>query len=583
MNLIEIANNLKDVPDQILLKEVQRPSGAYPAYLVVSEMGRRKRMRDAATKEPPQTTVAQDLAQPSREDMMAAMARAQQAQMMSQPAPRLNAQASSPAGLMGMPEAAQSLAAQDAMAAQPVQRMAGGGMVAFERGGEVQRFQTGGQPRYGMRFEDLPMYETPPANSLGEMIGNFFTRPGQRIDPVTGEPLYLGEFLRRQEAERTRAAAPVAQAIVENAARANPQAAINIALTNPAGAAEMANRDPIIAQHLANAQVNQQRPPAAAPAPAAPAAAAPVAKMPALPKVNLSVPTYNDPYSALMAENLKQVQALKEPTAEELRAARTAGRAEYEQNVPFRMGFLEQEIAKRGKDLEARRGSNVNEALIQAGLGIMGSKSPRFLQAAGEAGTLALQQYRQGLKDIREGEKDILQSKTALAQAQMLYDQGKESAAEKAETKGLAAYERGMNRLNTESAVIARNQAANLSAYQAQISGVNAAANLAKLPYEMQLSQAQARYYTDPSLRGGAGGGRGQTVLSDADQKAAEESARTRALMTPGIKFGTPEYQNTFNRFYQEEIQRRAAGINYVAPAGNQPVIRNPNAPLGAQ
>ena len=268
-----------------------------------------------------------------------------------------------------------------------------------------------------------------------------------------------------------------------------------------------------------------------------------------------------------MAQNLGQVQALKEPTAAELAASRARGREEYEKNVPFRMGFLEQEIAKRGKDIEGRRGSNVNEALIQAGLGIMGSKSPRFLQAAGEAGTLALQQYRQGLKDIREGEKDILQSKTALAQAQMLYDQGKDSAAEKAETKGLAAYERGMNRLNTESAVIARNQAANLSAYQAQIAGTNTAINAAQLPYDIQLKQAQARYYTDPSLRGG-GGGRANQVLSDADQKAAEESARTRALMTPGIKFGTPEFQNKFNQFYQEEIQRRAAGINYQAPGG---------------
>ena len=78
MNLIEISEQLKDVPDQLLMKEVQAPSGAYPAYLVVTEMSRRKRMRDQAMKEAPTTTVAQDLAQPSREQMMAAMAAVQQ-------------------------------------------------------------------------------------------------------------------------------------------------------------------------------------------------------------------------------------------------------------------------------------------------------------------------------------------------------------------------------------------------------------------------------------------------------------------------------------------------------------------------
>ncbi len=42
MNLIEISNQLKDVPDQFLMKEVQSPSGAYPSYLIISELTRRK-------------------------------------------------------------------------------------------------------------------------------------------------------------------------------------------------------------------------------------------------------------------------------------------------------------------------------------------------------------------------------------------------------------------------------------------------------------------------------------------------------------------------------------------------------------
>ena len=199
--------------------------------------------------------------------------------------------------------------------------------------------------------------------------------------------------------------------------------------------------------------------------------------------------------------------------------------------------------------------------LIQAGLGIMGSKSPRFMQAVGEGGTAALRDYREGMKDIRQGERDILKSRVDLANAQTLRDQNKFSAADKAEQRGLDAYKRGMERLNTESAIIARNQDAAYKQYQAGLSGVDKQIALAKLPGEMRETAARAGYYEQGGR--GAGGGR----LSDADQKAAEDAARQRAMMTPGLKFGTPEFQNAFNQFYQEELMRRAQGVNYVAPA----------------
>ena len=608
MNLIEISEQLKDVPDQLLMKEVQAPSGAYPAYLVVTEMSRRKRMRDQAAKEAPTTTVAQDLTQPSREQLMAAMAAMQggspssqlvspetpmprQAQGMSQPAPRLNAP-----GIMAAPQAAQALAAQDVMGAQEPRRMAGGGMVAFAEGGMPKYdsrgavlFQNQGVvPRYGMRFEELPLYQTPPASSMGEFFGNMFTRPGQRVDPYTNEPIFLGEFLRRQEAERAKAAEPVARQIVENTVRASPQAAINMAISNPAGAAELAQRDPIVAQHLRSAQINPsgQPQPAAAPVPARGPAAAPGGNAPvAIPQVRLGpVPTLSispfvDPYAADAQANLTALRALKEPTPQELERARATEEARYGEKVPFRYGFLEKDIAKREKEMEGRRSSNINEALIQTGLGIMGSKSPRFLQAAGEAGTAGLNAYRQGLKDIREGERDILQSKTAFANAQTLYDQGKFTAGEKAEDKANKQYERGLSRLNTESAILARNQTqaaqvaqlnqqGQVAQFNAGIAGLNAQREAAKLPYELGVLREQAGYYSRmPNAYGGAGGA---NRLSDADQNKAEEAARTRALMS-GKPFGSAEYQALYNQYYAEELQRRGAGINYQPPTSNAP------------
>jgi hypothetical protein len=611
MNLIEISEQLKDVPDQLLMKEVQAPSGAYPAYLVVTEMSRRKRMRDQAVKEAPTTTVAQDLSQPSREQLMAAMAAMQgggnpsqlvspeappvprQAQGMSQPAPRLNA-----TGIMAAPQANQALAAQDVMGAQEPRRMAAGGMVAFAEGGMPKYdsrgavlFQNQGVvPRYGMRFEELPEYRTPPASSLGEMFSNFFTRPGQRVDPYTNEPIYLGEFLRRQDAARAEAAAPIGRAIVENTVRANPQAAINMAISNPAGAAELARRDPIVAQHLRNAQLNpggEQRPPAAAPAPAAargPAAApgggntrTAIPQVQLGPVPTLSISPFVDPYAADAQANLTALRAFKEPTPQELERARVAEENRYGEKVPFRYGFLEKDIAKREKDIEGRKSSNVNEALIQTGLGIMGSKSPRFLQAAGEAGTAGLNAYRQGLKDIREGEKDILQSKTAFANAQTLYDQGKFTAGEKAEEKANKTYERGLNRLNTESAILARNQnqaaqvaqlnqQGQVAQFNAGIAALGAQREAAKLPYELAALREQAGYYSRmPNAYGGAGAAANR--LSDADQNKAEEAARTRALMS-GKPFGSAEYQALYNQYYAEELQRRGAGINYQPPSG---------------
>ena len=629
MNLIEIANQLKDVPDQMLLKEVQSPSGAYPAYLVVTEMGRRKRMREQAQKEAPTTTVAQDLAEPNREQMMQAMAQLQaqksaeeaamppgmevpqmpmprQAHQMSQLPARLNApRMSSPsaapaAGLMAMPQAAGELAGQDVLAAQQPRRMAAGGMVAFAKGGDIHyddrgaiRFQNQGAvpSQYGMRFEDLPEYRNPPAGSVGELFSNMFSSSGQRVDPVTGEPISFGEFLRRQELEQTKAAAPVAQAIVDNTARANPAVAVELARTNPQRAAELASRDPLVAQHLKNAQMNLFQPTSAsgpaqaapAPAPAAPANL-PLPELPASLrnfqgtglKINpVTVTPYVDPYADLTRKNMEAFRNYKEPTAQEITAAKTAAETAYGQKNPFRYGFLEQDIAKREGEMKGRKDSNINEALMQAGLGIMGSKSPRFLQAVSEGGLSALGAYKQGLKDIREGEKDILQSKTALANAQSLYDQGKYNAGEKAEEKAYQQYDRGMSRLNTESAILARNQSAALGIGQlnqqgqltaAQINqagqiaqathGLNAIrtqAELAKLPYELRESAARAQYYTQRPTAG---------MASDADQKAAEEAARVRAMMS-GKPFGSPEYQSLYNQYYSEELQRRAAGVNY--------------------
>ena len=46
MNIIELQDSLKDLPDSALMQEMQMPTGTAPQFLVLSELKRRKRMRD---------------------------------------------------------------------------------------------------------------------------------------------------------------------------------------------------------------------------------------------------------------------------------------------------------------------------------------------------------------------------------------------------------------------------------------------------------------------------------------------------------------------------------------------------------
>lgn len=62
MNIIDIQDNLKDFSEQQLIKEIQMPSGMAPQFLVLSEINRRKRMRDdyAKSQAANQMTVAEE-------------------------------------------------------------------------------------------------------------------------------------------------------------------------------------------------------------------------------------------------------------------------------------------------------------------------------------------------------------------------------------------------------------------------------------------------------------------------------------------------------------------------------------------
>lgn len=104
MNIIELQDNLKNFSEDQLVNEMQTPSGMIPQFLVLSELNRRKRVKDdfAARSAENQNTVAQE------------------------------AIAASGVPQEGLPEMAQSMAPKSASAlSQPVERMAAGGLAMF--------------------------------------------------------------------------------------------------------------------------------------------------------------------------------------------------------------------------------------------------------------------------------------------------------------------------------------------------------------------------------------------------------------------------------------------------------------------
>lgn len=428
MNIIEISNQLKDVPDQFLMKEVQSPSGAYPSYLVISELTRRKRMRESALKEAPTTTVAQDLADPGREQRQMAMAQA--AQQMA--APSLNA------GLAAAPQAMESLAAQDAMGTtppemmMPAQGMAAGGMVSFKQGGDVPRFQNAG-------------YVSDPMFGQSNFVDQGFTGRG------LSEVMDLA-----QQSEKDKLVS---------------------AMTLPE--LQEFNRSGRVPERLRSSPTTAR---VTSAAPEAPAAPPPPAAAPAIPPFTMA------PYRP---RDIPMPVLPTEPTEQQLDRAAVARQAKYKEDVPFRLGYLEKEMADRAKEMAGRRESNINEALIQAGLGIMGSKSPRFLQAVSEGGTAGLRAYQQGAKDIRASEDLLRQSKIDYNKAQMLYDQGKFNEGDKARQQSIDEYKRGMERANTQDAMQTRRTALEMQDRANYLADQRLALELAERPARMGLLQAQ--------------------------------------------------------------------------------------------
>jgi hypothetical protein len=128
MNIIQLQDRLKGVPDQALVGYVENPTGEVPTYLALGELQRRKDMRERyqADKQP-EPSVAEQLIEETKPQGIAGMApgMAPPAQGVGAPQPQ--------------PEMTPDMIASSGVGALPAgnvgQNYAGGGIVAFADGG----------------------------------------------------------------------------------------------------------------------------------------------------------------------------------------------------------------------------------------------------------------------------------------------------------------------------------------------------------------------------------------------------------------------------------------------------------------
>ena len=134
MNILQQEDLIKGAPDDLLIQEAKAPTGQVPQYLVISEIQRRKDMRErfASQEEQPSQTVAdQIVAEASPPQGIGAL----QPQMPPQMPTEAPMGAMPPSGGMPPPQIPpEMMAAQAAPMAPPPQMMAaGGGMMPYRR------------------------------------------------------------------------------------------------------------------------------------------------------------------------------------------------------------------------------------------------------------------------------------------------------------------------------------------------------------------------------------------------------------------------------------------------------------------
>lgn len=458
MNLLRIQDALKNASDQQLMAMMQAPDSTAPSYLVLSELRRRKDMRQKQeTGGGPQSTVAEELTAPQQQ-------------------PR------EPVGIRGLQQAPVDPDGVDAQDGGDVQAMSGGGIANvrhYAEGGPV-RMQTGGDVS-SMSLDEL-------RRLLGQMSDPRFAPSGITANPIE---------IRRRIADLEQAEED-AMARAPRSRLRQDVGAVGGALHGAAGAVGGALSDVVsgtggalagvgraavqyatepVAPPMADIfrgrmpeDVPARLPPVASLGPAQQAADGSEQYGPSAPEgygapSNQYGPPAPDGYgpaaqpterpAALPPQGTGEGESTRPPTADGIRGLSAArggaggsggGGATgadglptlaevYRRNAelfPDTMGGIRQRMQEGRIDPAARRQEAVNMALIEAGLRIAGSRNPSLIGAIGEGALPAVQGYGQQLGQIRSEQRQALRDDLELAKQEVnrQYAIGQISAAE---------------------------------------------------------------------------------------------------------------------------------------------------------
>lgn len=422
MNMLQVQDALKNASDSQLMREMQNPSGMAPQFLVLSEMKRRKDMRAQAA--PPQGTVAEDL-----------LAEGNQARE-----------------ILPNNEAEPEYESEEEMAA--------GGLVGLRRyaQGGIVRMSAGGLIPMGAD-RDLLLREQ-------------MDRAG--IDDVIRRQRAAGQDVVRRSGVIGNAMADVRAQID---AGMSPEDAIRSTLNSSAyrGRVTAEQLNPAFGVFPSPAPVEPSQAPATnSPAAAQPPAAQPPAVQPPATPPAANPPTAEPPaaqppagrqYDAPIGPELPTPRAASRPSQSAASQDPPAGLPALAQDpaapsaaIPDRLSSVLSRINEGRTDPAARRSEAMNMALMEAGLRIAGSNSPRIAGAIAEGGIPALQGFSQQAAQIRQDQRQDLRDElqTAIAQNQNDFQRGRLSQQEFATRQ---QYLLGMARLRQDAGQAAASNA----------------------------------------------------------------------------------------------------------------------------
>jgi hypothetical protein len=402
MNLLKVQDALKNASDQQLMTLMQSPDSTAPSYLVLSEIRRRKDMRNKQAPEGQSNrTVADDLIAQDDGGIRDIVAHDE-------------------------PEAQDGAEEMAAGGLASLRRYAEGGVVRMQAGGDIM----GDIPFPAYNYEDMTipqpltgrdaLFATPRPVGPGREESNLSAAQRDLQSRIQLDPRMRGNYSLVEQVARQYgvtpfalrdAAARGAQTEVALPAPGGNQASGSMGVSplgadapmrpqagelggvdynNPyAGAAPLTGEDPL----------GGPPPPSQGPRPT---------EQPSAPRPSAAQPTAAPGIEGLRNTPTGIPEGGQLPSMAELMRQNAA-------LFPDGMGSIRDRMREERVDPAARRSQAINMALIEAGLRVAGSRNPSLMGAIGEGALPAVQGYGQQLGQIRAEQRQARQDELELA------------------------------------------------------------------------------------------------------------------------------------------------------------------------